>query len=377
MARRSKRSDGLLQKSFRVKIRGISKQFVVYGHNESELIKKELAKRAEIEQGIAKLDNPTVSDYFCRWIERRRGTVKEATIRMDNKIFGVVSKITVPELSNIRFADLRMQDVDIEVLRTVQKTLKDEGRKTRTVNDYMGFVKHLFSDSMKERVISYDPCVLLKDLKRSEERARDTNHRALSLEEQKAFFESERCKSSSYYNVLRFAVLTGMRIGEIAALRYSDIRDGTIYIERTITRTESGSYKIGDDAKTAAGRRTIPINDQIAQVINDQKRQNDLLYGCVTGINDRLFRAVQGGILTASPVDRDIKRICKAAGIEYFSVHALRDTFATRCIESGQMQMRTLMELMGHTEFSLTYSLYGHCLPDTQKKEMSAVVIAI
>lgn len=375
MARRSKRADGLLQKSFRVMIKGVSKQFVVYGHSEKELSEKEQAKRTEIEQGILKLDNPTITDYYLRWIEGRRGTVTEATLRMNDKFFGIIRKITIPELSNICFGDMRLRDIDIEVLRTVQRSLK-ESRRTQTVNDYMAFIKHLFSDALKERVIDYNPCVLLNNLKRSEERARDTHHRALSLEEQKAFFECERCKSSAYYNVFKFAINTGMRIGEIGSLRYADIRDNTIHVERTITRTEAGSYRVGEDAKTAAGRRSIPINEQIAKIIAEQKEINLLLNDGVISINDYLFKAVEGGLLSASPIDREIKRICKAAGIEPFTMHALRATFATRAIESG-MNPKTLQEIMGHSNFNITMSLYGHCLADTKRQEMGALIIAI
>ena len=375
MARRTKRADGLMQKGFRMEIKGVSKLFIVYGHNEKELSEKEQAKRAEIEQGILKQDNPTITDYYDRWVDGRRGTVTEATLRMNDKFFGIIKKITLPELSNIRFGDIRMRDIDIEILRTVQKTLKD-GRKTQTVNDYMAFIKHLFSDAQKERVIDYNPCVLLNNLKRSEERARDTHHRALSISEQKVFFDCDRCRRSAYYNVFRFAINTGMRIGEIGALRYADIYDNTIHVERTITRTEVGSYRVGDDAKTAAGRRSIPMNEQIEKIINEQKELNMMLTGGIMSINDYLFKAVEGGLLSASPIDREIKRICKAAGIEPFTMHAFRATFATRAIESG-MNPKTLQEILGHSNFNITMSLYGHCLADTKKQEMDAIIIAI
>ncbi len=375
MARRTKRADGLMQKSFRVKIKGVSKQFVVYGHNEKELSEKEQAKREEIEQGVSKQENPTLSDYYLRWIDGRRGTITEATLRGQDKFFGVIKKIEIPQLLNIRFGDMRIKDVDIDVLRTVQRELKN-GRKTQTVNDYMAFVKHMFSDAQKERVIDYNPCVLLNNLKRSEERARDTHHRALSISEQKAFFECDRCKSSYYYNVFRFAINTGMRIGEIGALRYTDIRNDTIYVERTITRTEAGSYIVGEDAKTEAGRRSIPMNEQIKSIITEQKEINQILDGGVISLNDYMFKAVERGLLMATPIDREIKRICKAAGIEPFTMHALRATFATRAIESG-MNPKTLQEIMGHSNFNITMSLYGHCLADTKQQEMAAVVIAI
>ena len=375
MARRKKRADGLLQKSFRIKIKGVSKQFVVYGHNERELSEKEKAKREEIESGIRIQNDPTVEEYYRRWVRGRKETVSSNTLRSQDQLFGVVIKIKMADLSNIYFGDMKIRSVTIEDLRFVQNTLKN-GRKTQTVNDYMAFIKHLFSDAQKERVIDYNPCVLLKNLKRVEERARDTHHRALTLDEQKAFFESERCKRSAYYSVYKFAILTGTRIGEIGALKYSDISDDMIHISRTITRSESGAYVVGNDGKTKSARRTIPLTAQIREIIQQQRELCTLLNGGVIPLDDFIFKAVEGGLLLSTPIDRELKRICKAANIRPINMHAFRATFATRAIENG-MAPRTIMELLGHSNFNISMSLYGHCLDDTKIQEMNALVINI
>lgn len=57
-------------------------------------------------------------------------------------------------------------------------------------------------------------------------------------------------------------------------------------------------------------------------------------------------------------------------------MQVLKATFATRAIESG-MNPKTLQEIMGHSNFNITMSLYGHCLADTKQQEMAALVIAI
>lgn len=374
MARRAARKDGLLQKKIRITVRGESKQFVVYGHSEAELTKKENAKREQIEREAESRNNPTVSEYYAGWKETRRGSVRESTLRGQIKMFNAIADVYIPSARRT-FGELKIKDVEIDDLRVVQSKLL-ETRRTQTTNDYMAHFKHCMSDALKERMISYNPCVLLKNLKRTEEAARDTIHRALSQEEQAAFFGCERCKQSYYYNIFRFAILTGMRIGEIGALKHKDIRSDVINVERTITRTETGAYVIGDDAKTRAGRRSIPMNEQIKEVVASQKEINSMLRGNVISINDLIFVAPEGGLLMSTPADREIKRICKITGIEPFTMHAFRDTFATRAIESG-MNPKTLQEILGHSNFNITMSLYGHCLEDTKKKEMDAIKIVI
>ena len=72
-----KRADGRMQKAFTVN----GKKCVVYGHSTKELFEEELAKREEIEKGLEKRNNPTVSECYERWTEARRGTVSDATLR--------------------------------------------------------------------------------------------------------------------------------------------------------------------------------------------------------------------------------------------------------------------------------------------------------
>ena len=366
--KRAKRADGRLQKVFTVD----GKKYYVYGRSATELFEKEKAKREEIANGFQKRNDPTVTQYYDRWTDARRGTIKESTLRGQIKMYKGISEVYLPSAKR-KFDELRLKEVTIDDLRIVQSELL-KTRKTQTVNDYLAHFSHCMNDALKERVIDYNPCCLLNNLKRTEERARDTHHRALSLEEQKAFFECERCKNSFYYNVFRMAISTGMRIGEIGALKHSDIQKGMIHVERTITRTETGAYVLGEDAKTEAGRRTIPMNEQIKEIIANQKEINAMLDGKIVSMSDLIFRAPERGLLMATPMDREIKRICLAAGVTPFTMHAFRATFATRAIESG-MNPKTLQEILGHSNFNITMSLYGHCLTDTKKQAMDSLVI--
>jgi len=365
-----KRKDGYIKKTFTVD----HHVYYVYGKTQAELFEKEKAKREEIEQGVQKRKNPSISEYYDRWTDARRDSIKESTLRGQIKMFKAISEVYIPALSR-KFGEIRINDITIDDLRHVQAELF-KTRKSQTVNDYLAHLNHCMSDALKERVIQYNPCCLLNNLKRTEEKARDTHHRALSISEQKAFFECERCHNSYYYNVFRFAISTGMRCGEIGALKYSDIQKNIIHVCRTLTRTETGAYIVGQGAKTESGRRIIPMNDQIKEIVASQKELNTLLDGNVLSMDDLIFKAPERGYLMSTPMDREIKRICKVCGVEPFTMHAFRSTFATRAIESG-MNVKTLQEILGHSNFNITMSLYGHCLTDTKKQAMDSIVIAI
>lgn len=367
MARNKKRSDGRLQKSFTFN----GKRYYVNARTKEELDKKLYEKRKEVEQGKEQHDNPTIDRFYQIWVDSRQGIVTEATLRSQQCHFNTMSDIVIDGKC---FKDYRLSEVKAEDIRIIQRTLSDSGNSAQTVNDKINFLSHIFNDALKEQYIQYNPCSPVRPLKRTEKKARDTIHRALTIEETHTFFDG--AKDSYYYNIYRIAINTGMRIGEIGALRNSDIYDGKIHVERTITRLENGGYAIGDYPKTESGKRTIPMNDAISEIIDNQRKLNSILDGNVSSIDGLIFKAPERGLLMATPVDRDIKRICKRTGIEHFTCHAFRATFATRCIEQN-VPVRTLQELLGHSDYAMTMNLYGHVVDDTKESAMNQIDIAL
>lgn len=368
--RKGERADGRLQRAFTFE----GKKYLVYGKTKDEVEEKLHNKKQALKQGKIDHDNPTLDAFHKRWTENRKASIKESTLRCQHFQYASCADV---KINGKRLGDFRLSDIKPDDIRQIQKALLNGDKKntTQTINDKIAVLSHLFHDAINERYLDYNPCSVVKPLKRTEKRARDTVHRALTLQEQTLFFES--AKNSFYYDVFRMAVLTGMRIGEIGAIFPSDIYDGAIHIERTITKTEQGGYVIGEDTKTWHGRRTIPLNNDIIEVIKHQKRINRFLDGeAEIALNEPIFKAPQRGLLMATPADREIARICKRNDIEKFTAHALRATFATRCIEQG-IAPRTLQELLGHADFGLTMNLYGHVTDDTLENAMANLKIAL
>lgn len=365
--KKNQRADGRLQKSFTYN----GKRYYVYGHDKDELEQKIYEKKQELKENKEQHDNPTIENFFDRWMENRRGSISSATLRGQQCHYNTISKIVINDKA---FKDYRLAEVKADDIRVIQKALLDSGNKTRTVNDKVSFISHIFHDALIERYIDFNPCMPVKPIKVTEVAARETIHRALTIDETKTFFDN--AKNSYYYNIFKMAIQTGMRIGEIGALKNSDIYDGAIHVQRTITRSEDGSYYLGTETKTWHGKRTIPMNETIAEIIENQRKINRMLDGNVSSINDQIFKAPERGLLMATPVDREIKRICKRTGIKHFTCHGFRDTFATRCIEQG-IPVKTIQELLGHADFGITMNLYGHVLDDTKEQAMNQLNIAL
>ncbi len=377
------RTDGRICKTFTVN----GKRYMVYGKTVSECRQKELEKRQAIEAGQYKSGKAlTVSEYFDRWIEAKAGSVKESTIRTNGILLNRISATRISAAGQT-FGSLKLTKVEVQNVRDLQKALQNElrtrdkngkevtrkGMTTRAANDSIYLLKAVYKTAMIERLVQWNPCEGVKPLKRTEEQARDTIHRALTKQETSAFLAA--ASGSWYYNLYVFLLNTGCRIGEAGALKPSDIskKGEGARIVRTITRTEVGGYAIGTDTKTAAGRRTVPLNDAAKKALEDQKRINQMLTSNkVIDIDNPIFTAPQGGLLKSANVNYDIAKLCEAAGIEKFSAHAFRDTFATRCVESG-MQVKMLQEILGHTDIQMTLGLYAHAMDDQKQEQLKAV----
>lgn len=378
----SVRADGRLMYQFKFG----EKRYTVYGMTVEECMSKRDKKKQELENGKYKSAKQIkMSEYFDRWLEAKTGTVKETTIRTDTILLNRISATVIDE-SGTTFGDLILTKAEAQNIRDLQRALlkeitikgkdgkehKRKGMKTRAVNDAIYLLKSVFRTAIEERTIEWNP-VTVKPLKRTEPLARDTIHRALTKQETKQFLKTAQDLESSYYNLYVFLLNTGARLGEAGALYVTDVGKDGAHICRTITRTEDGGYKIGDHAKTTAGQRVIPLNDAARKAWDDQKNINSLLSdGKIIGLKTPVFRAPRGSLLKSANVNSDIKKICDKAKIERFSVHAFRDSFATRCVESG-MQVKTLQEILGHTDVSMTLGLYAHCMDDQKQEQLKAV----
>lgn len=366
---KTKRKDGRIQSAFIYE----GKRYYVYGKTREELIEKEAAKRLELKNGEENRKNPTLNDYYKYFTNVRRGSVQESSIRCQTFMFNAAAGI-VMDSNKKTLGELRIKDITPKDMQFVQMELASSERTTETVNNIMFHLKHVFNAAVKDETIDRNPCKCITTMKRKEKPARDTIHRALNDAETKAFFNKAKERDSYYLNLFALLIQTGMRVGEAGALTPFDIdeRRGYIHIRRTITRDEIGSYILGDGTKTRSGIRDIPLSIPVLEIIRKQiKMTNTLFNGHVPGT---IFPSVQGSLLRDYSVDREIERICKAAGIERFSSHAFRATFATRFIEQRPEDFKILSEILGHSDVKITLNLYTHVMDDKKREAMRGVI---
>ena len=172
-----------------------------------------------------------------------------------------------------------------------------------------------------------------------------------------------------------------MTKAEAAALTWSDIdyKQNVIHVTKTATFNEDNSRTTGTP-KSESGKRDIPLNDTIRGILAKQRKKRSIVIS-IDKEENRVFVSVYGKMVDNSIVNKAIRSALarldgKGKPIEDFTVHALRDTFATRYIEQGGSP-QTLKTILGHSSLAMTMDLYSHVLPNTKQKEMDNLKIVL
>ena len=367
-----KKHNGLYRKTFRLEPNGT--RYYVYGKTLEELTENEVQKREELKQGLEEIYNPTLSQYYNHFSKEREFEVKESTIRAQVTQFNTVSMVEM--MDGVKMGDMRIKDITRRHVTDARIKLLESGKTPQNLNIIFKHLNHVFNSAVRDDAIIKNPMAGLKPLKIESEEITENRHRALTVEETVDFFKAARERKSFYTNAFLFMINSGVRVGELAALNKKDIDEkrGYIYIRRTLTRDVIGGYVIGKDAKTKSGRRDIPLTEELRNIINDQIYQNEQMFDFNRDDN-LLFKSSEGEYLREYTINREIKRICKAADVEYFTCHAFRNTFATRYIEQRPQDYKILSEILGHKDVSITLNLYTHVMSEHKENSMKSIRI--
>lgn len=192
----------------------------------------------------------------------------------------------------------------------------------------------------------------------------------LSVEQQSILESTLQTDTDETKLGIFISLYTGLRIGEICALTWNDIdlKNKIIYVRNTVVRVKAAegdsakSYLIIDSPKTAASLRCIPICSTLMPV----------LLSCMSKATSSYVVSSNASFVSPRTFDYRFKRILDACQIPRINYHALRHTFATRCIEAG-VDVKSLSEILGHGNVSITLNTYVHSSMDLKRIQLEKI----
>jgi integrase len=201
--------------------------------------------------------------------------------------------------------------------------------------------------------------------------------RALDSEEIATLLEAAR--GTRVEVPIRIALATGLRQGELLALRWDDVDldGGTVLVERSAAYIPGEGVKFGR-TKTRNARRTIELSAATVAMLRRHRidqRQRRLSLGPTWQENGLVFPSTVGTPWTPRNLYRDYKKVVVASGIadpDTVDFHALRHTAATQWIRAGA-DIHVVSRRLGHASAAFTISVYGHLLRGMQRTAAEAL----
>ncbi len=308
--------------------------------------------------GIDAFGDMTVDAWFEYWISEIKGkTVRWNTLssykgRYEKNIKGVIGNMLI-------------KDVKPMNCQNILNIMDNNGYAGGSMERTKITMSCMFSDACENGLIPVNP--VTKSVKCPQKG--NVNKRVLTLDEQEKFLSVAR--GSVNYSHFLFILQTGVRSSELRGLKWSDVDFGnrTIHIQRNVTYDSNGNKFIVGDLKTNSGYRDIPMTGTVYELLTRIERNKSKTDALPCEFVDHIFLNSNNRLIPNSNYDSYLEKICNKAGIEKISMHTLRHTFATRCIESG-MKPKTLQKILGHANISMTMDLYVHVTEDEKEKEM-------
>lgn len=163
---------------------------------------------------------------------------------------------------------------------------------------------------------------------------------------------------------------TGLRIGEVCALRWEniDFESKKIHIEKTIERIyskeENKTIVIIDTPKSITSVRTIPINSKLYNILKQIRGKSKKTDFVLAGSSEHYVEPRN--------YQYHFKEILKRSKVKKYKFHTLRHTFATNCIEAG-IDIKSLSEILGHADVSITLNIYVHSSDKAKRKYLEKI----
>ncbi len=365
-----KRKDGRWEGRYKkgVKENGTTDYGSVYGKTYKEVKTKLLTAKQNLKIDEVPINvEKCFSEVLRSWEETNRIRLKGGT---KYRYAYLIEMHIIPELGKLKLSQITSATVNAFLVKKLQNGRLDGkgGLSPSYVSSMMTVISSALSYAVAEQMCPPLKTPIHKPQTEKEELD------ILSMDEQLVLERYAMTELTPTKVGIMISLYAGLRIGEVCALSWDDIdlENEVIHVRHTVARvkdSDPGSEKktvlIIDEPKTKASKRTIPIPSTLLPVICEFKKIS----------SSRFVVSDKKTFLSPRTFEYRYHRALEACGVNPVNYHALRHTFATRCVEAGA-DVKSLSELLGHANVSITLNTYVHSsmsLKKCQLEKMAAL----
>ena len=307
--------------------------------------------RLDAQKDLQAVTNTVSSDITFynlvqEYINSRKYRCKNSTLERYDRYL----RCNLQGLHNMKARNIRRSDIDKTIFLLVNK-----GLKNKTINCILLFIRSVYNYAILNKWVIDNPAKLVNTLPKVK-----TDKQSLSETEIKAFLSFIDNYPINKKTPLVLALYSGVRIGELLALEWSDID----FINNTIHISKQVLNKNVTEPKTYNSNRYIDIPDFVIDSLKQLKAESNLLSRIV-------FCSNTGGYIKRNEfIEHWFKKAMKYIGHDDYTFHCLRHTYATYLL-SNNIPVKYVQEQLGHTSAETTLNVYNHVLKSTNKKAMN------
>lgn len=354
-----------------------TKGHIVYGYVYGQTYNEVKSKRMQLltdaqtssTTAVKKSNNEKeLRELAIEWLNFKRATIKEATYVRYRHLY--------EKHIDIKFGAVKLKKLDVAEIeahiRAKQRTNVTNGLAPKTIQDILSVYRLIINYGIEKKYLSENDCNnvhIHAPIKGGE------NKITVLLPKERVELEKYILKKDDirYFGIF-LALYTGVRIGELCALRWDDVDldNGILYVNHTLQRlhdySDHASQKtkvVMSTPKTASSIRMIPLSSFLV----------DKLSAFVTSPEHYLLTGTLKPEETRSYL-YFYKRQLSICGLPDYNFHAIRHTFATRCVEEG-VDIKALSEMLGHSNVKITMNRYVHPSLETKRQYLERLAVSV
>lgn len=307
-----------------------------------------------------KKTNDTFESIATEWLNTQKPQLKASSIAKYNNILELY---LIPEYGTQQVHTIKRKEIVLYSRKLLNVGgVNSNGLAPKTVDGIISVMKNILKYAAREKDI------LVADVNGIYVKQSQKPMRILSRFEQQKLSQFLCDNLTPCHLGILLCLYTGIRIGEICALKWEDIffEEKYLYVHRSMQRVQKmdGGEKKTEilimSPKSECSIRIIPIPSIILQVLKlSQKEANAFL---LTGMIDYYIEP--------RSLENHFKKIICECAIKDINFHALRHTFATRCVELG-FDIKSLSEILGHANVNITLNRYVHPSMELKQRNMN------
>jgi integrase len=331
-------------------------------------------KLNQVEEGsFVERTATTVSEYASHWLKSIAPA--KASAKTLERYGEIINLHIVPQLGKVALQKLDGGKIDefYTHLRTAGRRDGKGGLAPQTVQHVHRLLSQILSSAVKARKLRQSPMAAVQ----TTPKVRKEEIQVLDDAELSTLLR--HLKGRSIYMPVLMAASTGMRRGEVLALRWKDIdlSRATLQVAQVVEQTKAETKL--KEPKTDRSRRTIALPARLVTELRLHRKEQAelrLKLGLGKSDNDLAFPTFDGHLRSPRPFSKEFAREAAAAGVAHVTFHGLRHTHITHLLRSG-VPVHVVSARAGHANPSVTLNIYAHMLPGQQEGAAAVVDIAL